>query len=922
MELPLRLERTLAFADQADAFLLPSTDTRALAVACSWLGGKVLPRIFPVGGGFLLIAPEPTARALPGSIKLHRRAGDFYIPLGARLAPALLPEEMVALTARQGLIVLPGDSILTFDPHNPLPVSEWLAVPTVDKGQWRAFPPRPERPQRLTTITRPVPPGAVAELLEAGAPEDTHRLSDPGRGTGAGLPEEARPPSGSFFRRAFASARLDLARMLAWLARQFNAPGLARAAGELARRAVESIPRLTERILGEQEAALREVLRQLQSGEIEKALKRAPAALADPEQPVRVAGNADLGHRDPRYSLKSLISGGSNASVWLGGGDVWSELAKEYRRLASEAASRGDFRRAAYLYGVLLRDLRAAANALVAGGIFRDAAIIFRDRLKDLPAAADAFERAGDHDEALRIYDQLSQFERAAELLRSLGEIERANEYFIRSAQAKAASGLWLEAGDQVRTRIGNLTIAMNLYRSGWEAKVSCSVNCGERLLDMHLTSGDHAATRALLGEAEAALANQPLDAGRFFNYALGVSEGFLPEDERSDLQDRVRLLFAEHLRLSAETPAQANHHGTQLFGNASNWSPAVARDAIHAMRTRRSLSSRPENRSYNEPLRIAREDVTAVAVARGSFDVIVATYAEVVRWSPASGQIAPVCELKHAGVASAIGADRQAKLIYVLSQTDTGTALDCFDSDRSGRFSRAGTLGMDEPHSNGQCYLQDTASFVDGDYYVTLSAPDVRITLRGGNLISVPERRFLDHGEPTHLLAEGAGGWRWDWKGREVRFLEPGQAWDMNSLQSDWLPRQAMKGATVLRSSVDWLTPGPGHLELAGLDDNLALYWSAFDCSQRGSHLSRTAVARETANYVTVCLSAPGSLIAATADNEVHWLRRNGPNLERWAQTSVRVPARIVALLSPQLNAEVLAILKDGTAVRIRQPN
>ena len=79
---------------------------------------------------------------------------------------------------------------------------------------------------------------------------------------------------------------------------------------------------------------------------------------------------------------------------WLGGADIWAELAREYRRLAQEAAARGDHRRAAYIHGVLLRDLRSAANALMAGGLFRDAALIFRDKLNDDLSAARAFEQA------------------------------------------------------------------------------------------------------------------------------------------------------------------------------------------------------------------------------------------------------------------------------------------------------------------------------------------------------------------------------------------------------------------------------------------------------------------------------------------------------------------------------------------------
>ncbi len=90
----------------------------------------------------------------------------------------------------------------------------------------------------------------------------------------------------------------------------------------------------------------------------------------------------------------------------------------------------------------------------LAGGLYRDAALLFRDQLKDLLAAAEAFERAGDHDEALRLYDKLSQFERAGDLLRRLGEDVRAIDYYRRAAAVpRGAAERFLAAGDLMRQK-------------------------------------------------------------------------------------------------------------------------------------------------------------------------------------------------------------------------------------------------------------------------------------------------------------------------------------------------------------------------------------------------------------------------------------------------------------------------------------
>ena len=82
------------------------------------------------------------------------------------------------------------------------------------------------------------------------------------------------------------------------------------------------------------------------------------------------------------------------------------ELMLEYRKAAEEAVRQGDFRRAAYIYGILLQDDRTAASALERAGLHHDAALIYTNKLNDRAAAAQAFEAAGEFDRALDLYKQ------------------------------------------------------------------------------------------------------------------------------------------------------------------------------------------------------------------------------------------------------------------------------------------------------------------------------------------------------------------------------------------------------------------------------------------------------------------------------------------------------------------------------------
>ena len=168
LELPLRLSRSEPAIGQADAFLLLDERTEALAATSAWFGRKLVPEIFRVRGGFLLIPREPSAHTPPRTIRLHRTGGDLYLPLDAHLHPALLPDEIVALSARQGLIVLPGGTVLGFDPKAPLSIREWLRGPRIRHEKWEPFPQRPTRAEKLTTIERPALPIPLNELLGAG----------------------------------------------------------------------------------------------------------------------------------------------------------------------------------------------------------------------------------------------------------------------------------------------------------------------------------------------------------------------------------------------------------------------------------------------------------------------------------------------------------------------------------------------------------------------------------------------------------------------------------------------------------------------------------------------------------------------------------------------------------------------------------
>ena len=78
-------------------------------------------------------------------------------------------------------------------------------------------------------------------------------------------------------------------------------------------RAVERVPRLTEAMLGRQEGALRELLRQFREGDVERALRHALPLGGDGGRGGVPSADGKLPTVDPTYSLQSLLGSGRGA---------------------------------------------------------------------------------------------------------------------------------------------------------------------------------------------------------------------------------------------------------------------------------------------------------------------------------------------------------------------------------------------------------------------------------------------------------------------------------------------------------------------------------------------------------------------------------------------------------------------------------
>lgn len=911
MEVAFRLAAREAPA-RADALYVPG-DLRAMASRL----GDAWPEVFAVAGGFLVVPRESPKRPIPGTIPLRRIAGDLFVPADADLIPGLRPDEAVGLTRTRGWLVL-ADGVHGFEPASPIPESAMFSLGPIRRDAWEPFPPRPATVDRLHAIRRPEDESGVVAILESGSPTDANPLT----GNGS-IPEDARPAGGSLGSRASAGAKLAAGQFLNWLGRSLGAAGLAAAGANLARRALEQVPRLSERVLGEQEAALRELLRQFRAGDIERALRRAPVAVPDPNAPPsRVDAGSQLANHDARYSLRDLLTSGSGGggAAWLGGGDVWAQLAAEYRKLAEEAIRKGDIRRAAYIFGVLLRDPRQAAVVLDTGGLHRDAALIYRDKLHDKSAAAAAYERGGCWDEAVELYQELGHHEKAGDLLRKIGDETAALAMYAAASEKLASNGRYRAAGDLARTKAGNLPAAHGYYRKGWDAGTADALPCGERLVDDAVAVAAWDDLHEIVGDAEARLGPPRTDdAGRFFGHVTEAVAKSAPQPVRDDFCDRTRLALAAHLRAASRGAGNVTHAVSAAFGGHSIWPAPVVRDAREAARRESAPKAKaiPATTPYST-VKLVNSAVTAAVVARGSFDLVVASEAgELAVLDGTTAEVTPVPNGLR-GTPTAIACGPIATALVVMTVFEMTVFLNGYQKqiDGSGwnawEGERVGSADDGVPYLMPELEVavrSERVRIYCFDSIRAYRAPMLRADSTIPRVLGI-RTSFVASCETTHwsrnldnLLCDGPTG-----------FDDPVAA------TLPWFP-EIPSGSSLIVAAVDYITPADGTLELAGIADG-AVYWSE---AKRDGDVLRTATATAScsAGYQAACLIRPGLLAAVTGENEVHWLRADGsPTLRRWGPTRrISHPARAVYLAHRPAANEVVVVLFDGTAVRVPKP-
>ncbi len=913
MKVPFQLRQTLT-RELASALLVPSVSAADVLEVCTHLAAEPMPRIFPVAGGFLLALERPVAEWVPRTIRLRRLSGNLFIPTGAELVPSLLEDEQDALGRANGLVFLPGGKVLGFFPDRPLTLSTLVSGPRFERCAWESLPSAPPLADRLQEIALELPVPPPEEIL--GNEQDI--------GTEEPRPDEAGAPATLAGR-----AGIGMGRALVRLGNLLGMRGLAGMGAEMIRRAIERAPRLSEGLLGRQEAALRALLQKFREGNVDEALRRALPL----SEPGRRGGTVPAAPRLPVndlvYSLGSLLARASGpVGVFFTSGDVERELENEYRKAAVQAALRGDYRRAAYIYGKLLRDFRMAANTLAQGGLHHDAAILYLTKLQDTYAAARAFEAAGEIDRALQLYRQRGDHLLAADLLRRAGEEEAALAEYCQAANDLAVGGGHLEAGDMLLTRARLPDLARVFFETGWARRPAPNATlCALRLTQLYADQGTTDRLLAVVAEADAYLEppGKENEASQFYNEVARLANRKDLEAVRGDLRDRALLGLATKLRQRAAVESRPGSLISATFGRGHPWPSALVSDAHYALKGALRLAA-PGVPESTAPVTIVRtqvgtDTVTAACTAPASGDVFLGFRSgAVVGFRPATGELIrlPVTP----GPVTSLAVDAEGQFLVMLQSPEGASGiLTSFTRNLDGTYQAREKRPLTEPGDDWwltPLVVKDSGHLLGiwgDDHFTFLRSP---LLLPWGNPLVPLELDFalLFPGDKSPML--WLGTWRTVWY---VPTLDPlPSSRDYCEWASLGWGSGKPAGCSLHKAPLSWWLREPRVLEIARLDSAGVLYWSLAEWSESDDVPPRASTSAAGPGYRAAAILRPGFL-AAVRQDRVEWLSRLSAGIHVKAQSRAAFSAPVACFPSHPTN-ELIVVDAEGYLIRVSVPN
>ncbi|MBZ0134734.1 MAG: hypothetical protein K8I27_00005 [Planctomycetes bacterium] len=873
------------------AWFFAGGDSAAVLEALAQTGPEPLPRVYRTGGGCLIRPDTPQTMLLAGGLRMAEIFDGVFVPIDAELSPALLPDEARGL---RPMLCLP-DGFYALDLSTPMNLSELLAPGPVHRRDWKPLPKAPPQPNEIREFILDRPDDVPEELLDKG-------------GDGIGEQEPAPDASGTG-KSMLGKAEFAAGKVLAKLGGMFGSKGMQQAGGNLIGKGLNHNPKMTEGLMGKQEAALRDLLRKFKEGRVDEALRRALPLGAEASRGARPSGSALLPFHNLMYSLGGLIGRGSGgAGMWFTEPDIYGALVGEYRKAADDARKSGDHRRAAYIYGKLLGDYRTAALTLQQGGLHHDAAVLYLKKLNDPVSAARAWETAGNVDEAVRLYRKIGQHVPAGDLLRRAGDDEGALEEYRAAARLLAARGEYAGAGELMMAKTGAGAEALTFLSEGWRARPHPgALPCALHMAVIHADDANVDELLKLTDESDRFFAppGQEAQAARYYNMLATLARRESMGEHRAELRDRALCGIANNLR-------RRQNNRTIPFDSKA-WSDALVSDAQFAVRheaRRRPKQATSADTDVVSTVRIATGVVVAAVFADDTGELFVAFQdGRIYRFSPTGGT-----GLVREGGRPVVGlaVSPKADMLVVSADTDEGDReLSCFARRADGQFFR----GRGTERLRG----------------------DVRLLSAGDNMIALLEdwrnTVVIRRGEGFEPYAEYPLSAPGAWHGALIRnggvtgLLLQGdrRAYWLGTISPAHTETKWQEAATHWRAmgflpgaEGSLIAPSPGNIELAGRNEHGSLYWSALKAGTFGLRCESRIVAAR-GDYLCATLLRPGR-VAGVTGTHVNWFKKEGEGFEQTSITRLGAPDA-VACFHNHGSSELMVLTRDGRVCLVATP-
>jgi tetratricopeptide (TPR) repeat protein len=940
IRVPVRLRREPGNLAAA-ALYVPSMDPSDLLALCAGLNLDPSGRVFAVEDGFLLSLERPATAAVPGAIRLRELAEGLYLPVDAVLVPNLLADEAAGVVRDRGLVFLHGGRVLEFDREAAIDPKDLLGAGTIVRGAWYSLP-EPEQPaERLNQIVLEVPEPDPEEIYREIRRDMTRGNKRPGRSQ---RDESGKTKVGEERDNAEGEERVSEmgdtaeAGSVADLHATGGSDGTRDARGIL-RPLGEAISAMRKKIQWEwvdHSALVKKLVREFREGDKALALERAIPIMRPGEHfpswiPVRANW---LPWRRAVYSLGDLLrrpGRGEAIPVRIARDDALRELIEEYRKAAQEAVAQGDFRRAAYIYGILLKDDRMAASALERAGLYHDAAIIYANKLNDRAAAAQAFEAAGEFDRSLDLFRQLGQHERAGDLLRRIGEEEAAvAEYLLAANELASASANYLGAGRLLVEKARRADLAIEQFEAGWQRRpAGNSTQCGLELARLRASSGAIDAFRRLLDEADAMFETPgyPFD-GYFYTEIVRMADDPALDSIALEVRDRALQATARSFLRGLHNRRTSSSMVSKLLGRSKLWPAALVSDAdfaVTAALDRGGVESVVHREAPSgHSLQIGRGSVTAACQAPVSGEIFLGFENGLVCVFQPAREVVIEVPSNH-GTVIAISVDPEGQTLAAMYESHRGIRLCFFFKRPDGSYRAQPEIGGHGRDSDEPAWLtpilpmgaqrlvgvSDGRSLVLCDAASGLALRHIRIAEKEADppamaLLIAVGRASKPSARSVTVLTHVKRRW-------VVLHPSDDRPFDTGCI---WQPAET--GAHALRSVPLSYRYAPPLLELVGVDQSGGVRAAEFHVDEQSVELLASRVATTEGGYVGAVHSGTNTVVAVSRTG-IDWLSFQGERFRLSHREECSLPSAVACFATHSRDA--LVVCSRGLLIRVPPP-